>query len=74
MMGTPAFLARALKKRAKFRGSIGVPYLVVRTKPDPIEASPAKPMLLDAAQADVVITSMDDLLGHYESHSAPPNG
>ena len=35
---------------------------------------PAKPMLLVAAHADVVITTMDDLLGHDESHSAPQNG
>ena len=39
--GTSAFAARAWKKHWKFRGSIGVPYRVVRTSPDPIQASPA---------------------------------
>jgi hypothetical protein len=41
MTGTPAFAARAWKKRCKLRGSIGVPNRVVKTNPDPIHASPA---------------------------------
>jgi hypothetical protein len=41
MTGTPAFAARAWKKRWQLRGSIGVPNRVVNTNPDPIHASPA---------------------------------
>lgn len=70
ILGTPArdavFIGDSVSDIQAGR-TVGIPTIGYANKP-------AKPKLLTAALADVVITTMEDLLSHDTSHSSPPLG